>query len=281
MAYYHIRISQKSNKSHDETKVDLNEETLVSRYINPYENGEPIIINGKTILSNDIERMRVSKTEMKSDHIINHIKAEDRVSSVLVLGGPSYEWRAADSGIDVTDDYINGAPGYKKGTRTLSINNMKEKDKNKMVFIVHGHDKSLKNELQIFLSEIGLQPIVLHRKEDEGLTIIEKFEKHSNVPYAFVLLTPDDIGFDFKENNKDDKNRKKEYRARQNVIFELGYFVGKLGRGNVCCIYKKGVTLPNDISGLIYKEVNESLDDIGYKLIKELRKAGLKTKLQD
>lgn len=68
-------------------------------------------------------------------------------------------------------------------------------ERSKRVFIVHGHDHVAKNELERYLQELGLEPIILHRQADEGRTILEKFEKHSDVGYAFVLLTPDDIGY--------------------------------------------------------------------------------------
>jgi len=144
----------------------------------------------------------------------------------------------------------------------------------KKVFVVHGHDHALKGDLEIFLREIGLEPVVLHRQPDEGLTVIEKFERHSDVGFAFVILTPDDIAYDKSQAEVDERQRKVEYRARQNVIFEFGYFAGKLGRANVCCIYKEGVTLPSDLSGLLYKKVTSSIEDIGYGLIQELKTAG-------
>jgi len=137
----------------------------------------------------------------------------------------------------------------------------------------------LKSDLEVFLHEIGLEPIVLHRQPDEGLTVIEKFERHADAGFAIILITPDDVGYKKTEPEKEESKRKIEYRARQNVIFEFGYFVGKLGRPHVCCVYKKGVTLPSDLSGLLYKEVNESTEEIGYSLIKELKNAGLKPKI--
>ena len=132
------------------------------------------------------------------------------------------------------------------------------------VFVVHGHDIELKNDVELFLKSINLEPIVLHRQLDEGLTVIEKFEKHSDVKYAIILLTPDDIGYPREENDKKEKDRKLELHARQNVIFEFGFFVGKLSRKNVCCIYKEGVTLPSDLNGLIYKQVNRSIEEVVY-----------------
>lgn len=101
------------------------------------------------------------------------------------------------------------------------------------VFIVHGHDQGLKTDVERFIHEIGLFPVVLHREADQGATIIEKFEKHSDVGYAFILLTPDEISFTVDQKNIEESKRKKEFRARPNVIFEFGYFVGRLGRDRV------------------------------------------------
>lgn len=144
------------------------------------------------------------------------------------------------------------------------------------VFIVHGHDHNLKAELEVFLLKLNLQPIVLHREVDQGQTIIEKFESNSDVAYVFILLTPDEVAYTVDQNEKDDIGRDKEYRARPNVIFEFGYFTGKLGRKKVCALHKGNVTLPSDLSGVVYKKVNDSIEDIGFALIKELKSAGLK-----
>jgi predicted nucleotide-binding protein len=150
---------------------------------------------------------------------------------------------------------------------------------NNKVFIVHAHDEQLKHQLEIFLTELGLEPIVLHRKPDEGLTVIEKFEKHSNVGYAFVLLTPDDIAYLASEEDKREVDRKKEARARQNVVFEFGYFLGKLGRKRVCCLYKEGVVLPSDISGIIYKKVHNSVEEAAFSILKDLKAVGYQVTL--
>ena len=158
---------------------------------------------------------------------------------------------------------------------TSKFSDLKVIDKsNSRVFIVHGHDDVLKSQLEIFLAEIGLEPIVLHRKADEGLTIIEKFEKHSDVGYAFILLTPDDVGYTVSEDSLLDTERQKEKRARQNVIFEFGYFVAKLGRQRVCCLYKEGVTLPTDISGILYKKVNIAVEEVAFSILKDIKAAG-------
>jgi len=144
----------------------------------------------------------------------------------------------------------------------------------KKVFVVHGRDEVAKTNLEVFLHEIGLEPVVLHRQADEGMTIIEKFEKHSDVGYAFILLTPDEVAYLASEEAKPDVDRRKEFRARPNVIFEFGYFVGKLGRSRVCCLYAGDVTLPSDVSGMIYKRYDKSIEDVGYSIIKDLKASG-------
>jgi predicted nucleotide-binding protein len=138
--------------------------------------------------------------------------------------------------------------------------------------------KVAKTNLEIFLSEIGLEPIVLHRQADEGLTIIEKFEKHSGVGYAFILLTPDDVAYLRRDEEKPDTERAKEFRARQNVIFEFGYFVGKLSRSRVCCLYTGNVSLPSDVSGMIYKRYENSIEEVAYSIIKDLKAVGMQIK---
>lgn len=147
------------------------------------------------------------------------------------------------------------------------------------VFVVHGHDTMTKNELEIFLSSLGLEPVVLHREPDEGHTIIEKFEKHSDVGFAFVLLTPDEIAYTVDQAMLPEESRKTELRARPNVIFEFGYFVAKLTRKRVCCLIKGDVARPSDIDGLIYKKITTDVESIGYGIIKELKAAGYKITL--
>ena len=87
-------------------------------------------------------------------------------------------------------------------------------------------------------------------------------------------MTPDEISFTVDQIKVDDAERKKEYRARPNVIFEFGYFVGKLGRSKVCCLHKGDVIVPSDLDGLIYKKINDSIESQAYSIIKELKAAG-------
>lgn len=120
------------------------------------------------------------------------------------------------------------------------------------VFVVHGHDEAAKEIIARFLEKLNLQPIILHEQASGGRTIIEKFEKYSReVGFAVDLLTPDDLGTTRKEQGK------LQPRARQNVVLELGYFLGRLTRNRVCALYKGDVELPSDIQGVIYIEMDD------------------------
>lgn len=116
----------------------------------------------------------------------------------------------------------------------------------KRVFIVHGHDEGTKETVARYLAKLALSPIILHEQPNQGKTIIEKFETYSDVAFALVLLTPDDVG-----HPKDDPS-KASPRARQNVVLELGFFMGSLGRSHVCVLYKEGVEIPSDYQGVTY-----------------------------
>ena len=146
--------------------------------------------------------------------------------------------------------------------------------KTKKVFIVHGRDEISKTNLEVFLREIGLEPIVLHRQADIGQTVIEKFEANSDVGFAFILLTPDEIAYLSPQDLLPDDERQKELRARPNVMFEFGYFVGKLGRSKVCCLYTGDVVIPSDLNGLIYKKYTSSIEEVAYSIMKDLRATG-------
>lgn len=137
------------------------------------------------------------------------------------------------------------------------------------VFIVHGHDEAAKINVARFIEKLGLDAIILHEQPNKGQTIIEKFESNaSSIGYAVILLTPDDIGAP-KGTPNDVKAR-----ARQNVILELGYFWGTLGRKRVCVLYKEGVEIPSDYIGVVYTQLDAS-DGWHLKLAREMKEAGL------
>lgn len=277
--YFHIKLLK--SEEDGEIKVNITEEELIERYVEPYLTGDTIVINGTTIDPKNIYRVKITESKDSLDTIIQQIRNEDRLDrSPYVFFRGSAQWRAMDKFADVTENYINKPPGSNKKKKIIIKKSIDKQQDNKKVFVVHGHDIELKNDVELFLKSINIEPIVLHRQLDEGLTVIEKFEKHSNVSFALILLTPDDIGYPESESEKKENERKIEFRARQNVIFEFGFFVGKLSRKNVCCIYKSGVTLPSDLNGLIYKQVNKTIEEVGLFLMKEMKNAGLQVKYE-
>ena len=137
------------------------------------------------------------------------------------------------------------------------------------VFIVHGHDDNLKNQVARLIEGLGLRAIILHEQPNGGKTVIEKFEEHSaKAGFAIALLTPDDIG------SVASKPESQSTRARQNVILEQGYFFGKLGRARVCALYIEGVELPSDLSGILYIKKDEA-GTWKYQIAREMKAAGL------
>lgn len=125
--------------------------------------------------------------------------------------------------------------------------------KNK-VFIVHGRDNESKQEVARFIENIGLEPIILHEQASGGKTIIEKIEHYSEeAGFAIVLYTACDYGRGMHETKIPPKQR-----ARQNVVFEHGYLMAKLGRENVCALVKGEIEKPNDISGVVYVDIDSS-----------------------
>jgi predicted nucleotide-binding protein len=131
------------------------------------------------------------------------------------------------------------------------------------VFVVHGHS-GVEQGVARFLEQIGFEPIILHEQPNQGKTLIEKFKAHSDVGFAVVLLTDDDLG--------GPKGGEQNPRARQNVVLELGYFIGRLGRDRVCALKNGNIELPSDILGIVW----EDLDDQGgwrAKLARELQAA--------
>jgi predicted nucleotide-binding protein len=137
----------------------------------------------------------------------------------------------------------------------------------KKVFIVHGHDEGARESVARFLERLGIAPVILHEQANSGLTILEKLERNSDVDFAVILLTPDDVGT--KAAAKDTL----QPRARQNVILELGFFVAKLGRSRVCALHKGAVELPSDFLGIVYVTFDEA-SAWRVLLARELREAG-------
>lgn len=155
-------------------------------------------------------------------------------------------------------------PGFKTQPSKAVSTLQKRND----VLIVHGHDHDTKNTVARFIEGLGPKVTILHEKPDRGRTIIEKIEQNADIGCVVVLLTADDVGGEKAE------NQKLSPRARQNVVFELGFFIGLLGRGRVSVLYAKDVEIPTDYSGVLYIPLDQE-DAWQLKLARELKATGI------
>ena len=164
---------------------------------------------------------------------------------------------------EITDFYDDDVPSE----RADSIAPRQFEQASRDVFIIHGRDDGLKEAVARFLALLGLNPIILHERPNAGRTLVEKFEMHAVTGFAVALFTADDVGY-----LKSEPGRTRE-RARQNVIFEFGYFIGRLGRRGACALIEGDIELPSDYAGVVYIP----LDRAGhwkFELIRELQAAG-------
>jgi predicted nucleotide-binding protein len=130
----------------------------------------------------------------------------------------------------------------------------------KKVFIIHGHDSTLVKETRNYVQSMNFIPVVLIDEDDRSLTIIEKFELYaSDCAFAIALLTPDD-------KQAEDLIPQERFRARQNVIYELGWFCGRINRCNTVLIHKGKVEMPSDLSGVLYLKIKNSIFEVTDRL---------------
>jgi len=148
-----------------------------------------------------------------------------------------------------------------RGAQTMSKSNR--------VFVVHGHDNEMKQAVARSVERLGLEAVILHEKPNRGQTIIEKIERFSDVGFAVVLLSPDDTGYLTTAGPG-----AAQPRARQNVILELGYFAGKLGRENVVALYRGSIELPSDYDGVLYTPYDSDSGTWRSELVAELKESG-------
>lgn len=135
---------------------------------------------------------------------------------------------------------------------TVNIINVLDNKPKTKVFIVHGHDNGVKQEIARFLEKLGLEPIILHEQTSGQKTIIEKIESYvGEVGFGVVLYTACDEGKAKSESELKD-------RARQNVVFEHGYLIGLLGRDRVCPLVKGNLETPGDINGVVYTPMDDN-----------------------
>lgn len=173
--------------------------------------------------------------------------------------------------VDLVKDLLGLAPGKKPAVNSVQA---VAPGSNNKVFVVYGHQEQARTSLDAMLRRWGLEPLILDQLPSEGKTIIEKLEKHTaECQFAVVLATPDDVGH--RAGHSDEQ----AYRARQNVVLELGMLLSKLGRARVAILLhqQENMERPSDIQGLIYIPFKDNLErDAGLLLAKEMAHAGYK-----
>lgn len=152
----------------------------------------------------------------------------------------------------------------------IPVDKIEDKKSSGKIFIVHGHDELMKQTVARTIEKLGLKPIILHEQPNTGRTIIEKFTDYSDVGFSIVLLSPDDIAY-----SKEGTSEQAKFRARQNVILELGYFLGTLGRNRVLALFNQveNFEMPSDYSGVLFVPYEVS-GRWQFDLIRELKSCG-------
>ncbi|KQV38867.1 hypothetical protein ASC93_20065 [Massilia sp. Root335] len=150
--------------------------------------------------------------------------------------------------LDIEHGEYEAATATARSKKSVKGAKMQKSKGQTKVFIVHGHDELTKIKTARFVESLGFEAIILHEQVSNNKTIIEKIETYTDVDFAIVLYTPDDKG----EANAAVADGKLKSRARQNVVFEHGYLMGRLGRDCVVPLVNGDIELPGDISGMVY-----------------------------
>ena len=270
MPYYHVLIetNEPSEKYYELDKTDLSE--IKDEFIIPYLKGEQFVFSGYFLDEAKVKRIVIGESAYTSKEYVFEVKRRRGPNVFLPIPREGII-KHSDYTKDITRNILKECQSLLQGATSKSEAPTVTKPKAPMdktkVFIVHGHDNAAKEAVARFVEKIGLEAIILHEQASSGKTIIEKIEANSNVGFAIVLYTPCDEG-----RPKGEKDQLKP-RARQNVIFEHGYLIGKIGRKNVCALVKGDIEKPTDISGVVYIPMDEGG---GWKLTvaKEMKACG-------
>ncbi|MVO75746.1 DNA-binding protein [Paeniclostridium sordellii] len=259
--YYQVLIETELKKLYD---LDIQDkDALIRDIVEPYVENRDFIVDGYTISRNKIIRLKIMTTK-KSVYLLSDYENANMSQGIIMYVSPQDILSYNEYTTDITRDLLKEVGEMK--SKNSSINDVVEIDKER-VFIVHGHDDLAKTEVARFIEKLGLKPIILHEQASGGKTIIEKIEEYSNVGFGIVIYTPCDVG------NSKDKRDNLNQRARQNVIFEHGYLIGKIGRFNVCALVKEDIEKPNDISGVVYTQMDKH-NAWQFQIAKEMKNIG-------
>jgi len=253
---FHVELSSGGLFGDTGAEWDLSEKDLEREFLDKRAQGGEVWVQGKRFAWDDAQ-LRIFEGP-----------PTERLEDFTPVLNPSAYWIDNQRLKEVTSRFVKGPPG---GAAQLP----KEASTGTAVFLVHGANKASREEVARFLEKVLAQEtpvIVLQEEPNRGRTLIEKFEQTAvGARYAVVLLTADDVAHPVD-------SEETELRARQNVVFELGFFFGELGRGRVAALYDERVELPSDVQGLAYIPLDSAG---GWKLAlaRELRDAGLDSDL--
>lgn len=267
--YWHCHVEVDTGGKKPTTAVfnDLTINELWKQVVEPWHMQRAFTINGTIIRDHDkVTKIKITQTPYPKNHYADEHNARMRSNGISDMA-TDRRLLPLSKGENHTHEFLFSEPEHISNT-------YKELPSNNKIFIVHGQDEQVKEMMARFVEKLGLEAVILHEQANEGKTIIEKLEKHTDVGYSIVLLTPDDVGASIT-----DKDNLKP-RARQNVLLELGYMAAKLGRDHVCALKKGDVEIPSDLLGVVYIE----LDPAGawrLKVGKELKVVGLSVDLNN
>ena len=270
MPYYHVLIetNEPSEKYYVLDKTDLSE--IKEEIIIPYLKGEQFMFDGYFLDKSKVKRIVIGESKYSSKEYVDREEA-NVPSNVYMVVSPEEIVTSADYTKNIVGRILEECKSLLQEatpkSKALPPNQPKASMEKSKVFIVHGHDDAAKEAAARFVEKIGLEAIILHEQASSGKTIIEKIEANSNVGFAIVLYTPCDLGASQKQTDQ------LKPRARQNVVFEHGYLIGKIGRKNVCALVKGDIETPNDISGVVYIKM-EGEKEWKYKVADEMKACG-------
>lgn len=275
MRYYHFGVQLKKGKNEEDHicgKFDLIRADIAEEYAMIFLQKKELLMDGRRISPQDISRIYVITTNSKVDNWVTQAAATyDRIIYPFAPENIFATNDDLDGRRNITDEIIAACEKkleHEQPTKLVAqIAPNENHAKNRKVFIVHGHDDDAIKDVKLLLHELDIKPIVLREQPDGSNTIIEKIEKYTDVTFAVVLYTPCDEGYP-----KEQKSQKR-FRARQNVVFEHGYLMGKIGRSHVCPLVKGDVETPGDISGVVYTPMNSD-GKWKHKVAQELEYAG-------
>lgn len=267
--YWHCHVElvgdgQKKDRSavfNDLTFDELNQQILT-----PWHSGRAFTVDGMVVKNiDDVQKIKIAHTSKTKSYFAEKHNSKMRSSGIADMA-TNRRLLPLSSGKDYTHELL-----FKEQEVTNTKGNIVSENSNN-VFIVHGHDEQAKESSARFVEKLGLNAVILHEQPNEGKTIIEKLEKHTDAAYAVILFTPDDVG------SSSASPEDLQPRARQNVLVELGYMAAKLGRDRVCVLRKGNVEMPSDFLGVLYIDI-DSAGAWRLELAKELKVAGLKVDL--